>query len=228
MTKVLIVGSPQRIEELQNRAWNNCEMTVFSGTGFDDLANQAGLYDLVIDLNLDEQPVRINAYKGLDVPVIVAAVKVQLAEMGALVDGTLNCTLIGMNCLSTFIDRPVIELSLYNKKDEGKLNTLMADLGQEFQLVEDRVGMVTPRILFMIMNEACYTLQEGTASIPDIDLGMKLGTSFPYGPFEWADRIGLEDVYTTLEAVYDDTKDERYKICPLLKTKYLRDEIFIK
>ena len=228
MTKVLIVGSPQRIEELQNRAWNNCEMTVFNGTGFDDLANQAGLHDLVVDLNLDEQPVRINAYKGLDVPVIVAAVKVQLAEMGALVDGALNCTLIGMNCLSTFIDRPVIELSLYNKKDEGKLKTLMADLGQEFQLVEDRVGMVTPRILFMIMNEACYTLQEGTASIPDIDLGMKLGTSFPYGPFEWADRIGLEDVYTTLEAVYDDTKDDRYKICPLLKTKYLRDEIFIQ
>ena len=80
----------------------------------------------------------------------------------------------------------------------------------------------------MIINEACYTLQEGTASIPDIDLGMKLGTSFPYGPFEWADRIGLEDIYTTLEAVYDDTKDERYKICPLLKTKYLRDEIFIQ
>ena len=92
MTKVLIVGSPQRIEELQNRAWNNCQMTVFNGTGFDDLANQAGLYDLVVDLNLDEQPVRINAYKGLDVPVIVAAVKVQLAEMGALVDGALNCT----------------------------------------------------------------------------------------------------------------------------------------
>ena len=227
MTKVLIVGSPQRIEELQNRAWNNCQMTVFNGTGFDDLANQAGLYDLVVDLNLDEQPVRINAYKGLDVPVIVAAVKVQLAEMGALVDDALNCTLIGMNCLSTFIDRPVIELSLYNQKDKVKLKTLMADLGQEFQLVEDRVGMVTPRILFMIMNEACYTLQEGTASIPDIDLGMKLGTSFPYGPFEWADRIGLEDIYTTLEAVYDDTKDERYKICPLLKTKYLRDEIFI-
>ena len=228
MTKVLIVGSPQRIEELQNRAWNNCQMTVFNGTGFDDLANQAGLYDLVVDLNLDEQPVRINAYKGLDVPVIVAAVKVQLAEMGALVDDALNCTLIGMNCLSTFIDRPVIELSLYNQKDKVKLKTLMADLGQEFQLVEDRVGMVTPRILFMIMNEACYTLQEGTASIPDIDLGMKLGTSFPYGPFEWADRIGLEDIYTTLEAVYDDTKDERYKICPLLKTKYLRDEIFIQ
>ena len=228
MTKVLIVGSPQRIEELQNRAWNNCQMTVFNGTGFDDLANQAGLYDLVVDLNLDEQPVRINAYKGLDVPVIVAAVKVQLAEMGALVDDALNCTLIGMNCLSTFIDRPVIELSLYNQKDKVKLKTLMADLGQEFQLVEDRVGMVTPRILFMIMNEACYTLQEGTASIPDIDLGMKLGTSFPYGPFEWADRIGLEDIYTTLEAVYYDTKDERYKICPLLKTKYLRDEIFIQ
>ena len=79
---------------------------------------------------------------------------------------------------------------------------------------------------FMIINEACYTLQEGTATIPDIDLGMKLGTSFPKGPFEWANLIGVSEVYHTLKAIYEDTKDERYKICPLLKTKHLKGERF--
>jgi 3-hydroxybutyryl-CoA dehydrogenase len=35
-------------------------------------------------------------------------------------------------------------------------------------------------------------------------------------------------VFETLTAIYDDTRDERYKICPLLKTKYLRNETFYK
>ena len=60
----------------------------------------------------------------------------------------------------------------------------------------------------------------------DIDKGMKLGTNYPFGPFEWADRIGVKDVYETLEAIWNETKDRRYEICPLLKTKYLKQETF--
>ena len=57
------------------------------------------------------------------------------------------------------------------------------------------------------------------ASKEDIDTGMKLGTNYPKGPFEWADEIGLKNIYQTLEAMYEDTKEGRYKICPLLKTE---------
>jgi 3-hydroxybutyryl-CoA dehydrogenase len=88
--------------------------------------------------------------------------------------------------------------------------------------------MIKPRVIFMIINEACYTLQEGTASIEDIDKSMKLGTNYPFGPFEWCDKIGVTHVFETLNAIYDDTRDERYKICPLLKHKYLRNETFYK
>jgi 3-hydroxybutyryl-CoA dehydrogenase len=77
----------------------------------------------------------------------------------------------------------------------------------------------------MIINEAYYTVQEGTACRTDIDLGMKLGTAYPKGPFEWSEEIGIDHVYETLEALYQDTKDERYKICPLLKTEYLQSFI---
>ena len=87
--------------------------------------------------------------------------------------------------------------------------------------VGSRVGLVTPRILCMIINEAFYTLQEGTANRRDIDAAMKLGTNYPLGPFEWCDMIGIDKVYRLLESVYADTKEERYKICPLLKTTYL-------
>ena len=60
-----------------------------------------------------------------------------------------------------------------------------------------------------------------TASEEDIDLAMKLGTNYPYGPFEWARKIGIKHIYEILEALYEDTKDERYKISPLLKKEFL-------
>ena len=104
----------------------------------------------------------------------------------------------------------------------------MQAFGIDYLSVEDRVGMVKPRVIFMIINEACYTLQEGTATIEDIDMAMKLGTNYPFGPFEWCDRIGVTSVFETLAAMYEDTKDERYKICPLLKTKYLKGETFYR
>lgn len=226
MMKVLVIGSPQRVNELKEKGFQNAEVVVFDGSGIDDLANEASLADIVFDLNMDDHLGRINAYKNLDIPVVVSSVRQQLAEMTYLADGKVNCTLIGMNCLPDFINRPVVELALNNEEDVAQVDELMKVLGWEYQLVEDRVGMVTPRILFMIINEACYTLQEGTATIPDIDLGMKLGTSFPKGPFEWANLIGVSEVYHTLKAIYEDTKDERYKICPLLKTKHLKGERF--
>jgi 3-hydroxybutyryl-CoA dehydrogenase len=69
----------------------------------------------------------------------------------------------------------------------------------------------------MVINEAYYTLEEGTAQRDDIDLAMKLGTNYPFGPFEWAKRIGIRHIVNLLDAVYQATKDERYKVCALLR-----------
>lgn len=133
----------------------------------------------------------------------------------------------GLCALPTLLDRPLLEVALYKEEDAATLDTLCAALGTDYRLVADRVGLVTPRIVCMIINEACYTLQEGTASVQDIDLGMKLGTNYPHGPFEWANAIGVARVYETLECLYQDTHEERYKVCPLLKTMYLRGESFM-
>jgi 3-hydroxybutyryl-CoA dehydrogenase len=69
----------------------------------------------------------------------------------------------------------------------------------------------------MIINEAYYTVEEGTASRKDIDLAMKLGTNYPFGPFEWCEKIGAKNVFDLLKAVHEATQDERYHICTLLK-----------
>ena len=129
--------------------------------------------------------------------------------------------------LPTLLNRPLLEVSLWHESNHEKLTETCAALGTDYRVVADRVGLVTPRVICQIINEACFTVQEGTATMQDVDLGMKLGTSYPHGPFAWANAIGVERVYAVLEAMWHDTHDERYKVCPLLKRQALRGEPFI-
>ena len=90
-------------------------------------------------------------------------------------------------------------------------------LGKMAVRTSDRTGFVVNRLLVPYLLDAVRALEEGVASIPDIDLAMKLGTNYPFGPFEWCERIGIRNVYELLKAVYDDTKDDRYKISSRLE-----------
>ena len=140
--------------------------------------------------------------------------------------GFTNAIVYGFCGLPTLLNRPLLEISLANEADRAKLAETCAALGTDYRVVADRVGLVTPRIICQIINEACFTVQEGTATMQDVDLSMKLGTSYPRGPFAWANAIGVERVYAVLEALWHDTHDERYKVCPLLKRQALRGEPF--
>lgn len=222
--KILVRGEKIITAELKQKL-PNADVTEIQDTDFPQI-DLSG-YDVIFDLSIDEQASTLKYYAPLkNIPVFVGAVKIQLAAAANLYGREILCTLIGINDLPTFINRSLAEVSLLDKIDEAILQQTMQKLGWDYKLVDDRVGMVTPRIILMIINEACYTLQEGTASMQDIDTSMKLGTNYPFGPFEWADKIGIKHVYETLKAVYDDTHDERYKICPLLKTIYLKNGSF--
>lgn len=224
---ILARGEKIQIDELKQlfSLVEGIQLTCIQDTDLPSINLNA--FDVIFDLSFDAHENQLAYYAGLKgKPVFVGAVKKQLAMAAHQYNKPIECCLFGMNTLPTFINRPLMEVSLLHAKDEPLLQQTMQQLGLNYKLVEDRVGMVTPRIVFMIINEACYTLQEGTASMQDIDTSMKLGTNYPFGPFEWADKIGIKHVYETLVALNEDTKDERYKICPLLKTHYLKKETF--
>ena len=174
----------------------------------------------------------INHYRVIDTevasfPIFVEIVKESLAEMQwAAANGSPPGTFFGFCGLPTLLNRRLLEVSLYDEADRTKLAETCAALGTDYRVVADRVGLVTPRVICQIINEACFTVQEGTATMQDVDLGMKLGTNYPHGPFAWANAIGVERVYAVLEALWNDTHDERYKVCPLLKRQALRGEPF--
>lgn len=226
--QIIAIGDDQRYEELRKKL-ASLQIDITRITDVEEEMDEIKTADIIFDLNFDDDADNLAFYATLkDKYIFVSAVKTSLAEQVYVLGEKLKCKLIGMNAIPTFIDRERWELSLYYSFMAEDVQKIMSQLKINYDIVADRVGMVTPRILFMIINEACYTLQEGTASIEDIDQGMKLGTSYPFGPFEWCDRIGITDVFETLVSIYEDTKEERYKICPLLKNKYLRNQTFYK
>jgi 3-hydroxybutyryl-CoA dehydrogenase len=90
-------------------------------------------------------------------------------------------------------------------------------IGRPVERVEDRVALVSARVLAMIINEAAFAVMEGVASASDIDTAMKLGTNYPNGPLAWCDAIGGDIIVTILDGLYDEYREERYRACTLLR-----------
>ncbi|MBS1681438.1 MAG: 3-hydroxyacyl-CoA dehydrogenase [Bacteroidetes bacterium] len=163
----------------------------------------------------DFKPGAISGYDREDQVIFLNSTNATLAQI--LSGKSCKAAVFGFCGLPSFLNREILEITLLKKEDQPQLEKICTQLNTHFKIAEDRVGMITPRIVCMIINEAYFAIEEGVASRADIDLAMKLGTNYPFGPFEWCKKIGIKNVYKLLTAVYNDTKDERYKICELLK-----------
>lgn len=128
--------------------------------------------------------------------------------------------LVGIAALPTLIRNSVIEVSPTVYTNESAIDVarrFFSSMKKDIAIVQDRVGMVLPRILCQIINEAMFAVQQDVALPKDIDTAMRLGMNYPSGPIEWGERIGFKQVYAVLDALHTDLGEERYRICPLLK-----------
>ncbi len=82
------------------------------------------------------------------------------------------------------------------------------------------------RILCMLINEACDTCYLGIASAEDIDLAMTKGVNYPKGLLKWADELGLAYVLLTLNELYAEYEEDRYRACVKLKQMVKQGKLF--
>lgn len=90
-------------------------------------------------------------------------------------------------------------------------------LGKTAVRTSDRTGFVVNRLLVPYLLDAVRALEEGVASIPDIDLAMKLGCGHPMGPLTLLDFVGLDTTYYIANIMFDEFKERRFAPPPLLK-----------
>jgi 3-hydroxybutyryl-CoA dehydrogenase len=88
---------------------------------------------------------------------------------------------------------------------------LAEKLGKSVIVSLDRAGFIVNRMLVPLLNEACFALEEGLGSAPDIDLGARLGLNHPLGPLELADLVGLDTVLAICEILHRELGDDKYR-----------------
>ena len=94
------------------------------------------------------------------------------------------------------------------------------------EIVEDRVGMVLPRVLATLINEAAFAFLEKIATAQDIDIAMKHGVNYPKGLLAWADELGLDWVLDKLNELFDEYGEDRYRPNALLKRMVKKGDKF--
>jgi len=122
--------------------------------------------------------------------VVINSVENTLAET--------NNTFVRINGWPGFLGSEIIEAAALNEDQKQKLSAVFSLFHKTIEWLPDTVGFVTPRVISMIINEAFIALNEGVSTKEEINTAMKLGTNYPYGPFEWAEKIGVDKVKALL------------------------------
>ena len=127
---------------------------------------------------------------------------------------------VSLHFLTPEADARVVEIvkGLYTSQTAYENTIKFANLiGKKVIPVKESPGIISTRLFVPLINEACEILMEGVGSMEDIDLTMRVGFGLPLGPFEMADKIGLDKILRWCENLYDEFGDLKYKSSPLLK-----------
>lgn len=172
--------------------------------------SQFALYtgaDGYIDLGFDYSAERIALLKQLPAqPVIISAVSGSLPGLPS--------HFIRINGWPTFLKRAVVEAAA-DEQWKKKTESIFTGFGKTIVWTPDIPGFISARVVAMIINEAYFSLLEGVSSREETDTAMKLGTNYPYGPFEWSALIGVRRVTELLQVLA--AEEPRYQPCALLQ-----------
>lgn len=127
---------------------------------------------------------------------------------------------VGIHFMNPVPMKPLVEMIRGYHTSETTIETakkMLAQMGKECVLVNDSPGFVSNRVLMLTINEAVFLLQDQVATAEDVDKIFKGCFGHKMGPLETADLIGLDTILYSIDVLYENFNDSKYRPCPLLK-----------
>ena len=163
--------------------------------------------DAAIDLLFEQNDYDTSYLKDfVNRPVFVNSMNKTIAEI--------DLPVIRMNAWPGFLKRNVAEACCSDEVNKNKAEQVLNLLSRKAEWIPDIKGFISARVVSMIINEAYFALEENVSTKEEIDIAMKLGTNYPYGPFEWSKKIGLQNIASLLIEL--SKTEKRYEPASLL------------
>jgi len=211
--KVIVIGDGRSADQMNSRMGGSKLDWIWLNQ-VSDLSRQHAA-DIYIDLGFVMDPGRIDHLSQfLPRPVLVNSVIHTLSEI--------ERPFIRINAWPGFLKRNVAEISLTGTEQEKQIQPFFDLLDWPYLVAPDIPGMISARVVSMIVNEAYFTFQDKTSSKAEIDIAMKLGTNYPQGPFEWSREIGLKNIYELLLLL--NRHNPRYELSKSLQLEVLENK----
>ncbi len=99
-------------------------------------------------------------------------------------------------------------------------------LNKRVTVIDDIPGMVVMRSVCMLANEAADAVNQGVATVSDVDVAMCLGVNYPRGPLAWGDAIGVKNLFAVLQNLQTCYGEDRYRPSPLLRRRAFANRPF--
>ena len=201
LMKFIVIAEDKLYEYLQSCAPASEWLRVADSKAFYEHPDADAFFNLIENKQYPD-------YKNIMQPVFINSVVTPLSEMNV------PQNIIRINAWEGFLEKETWEAAGIISRAAEKV---CSHLGKKMNAVNDIPGFITARVIAMIINEAFFAKGENVSTEQEIDVAMKLGTNYPYGPFEWGNIVGLKNVYALLKKL--SLTDDRYKVASALEMK---------
>lgn len=128
---------------------------------------------------------------------------------------------LGIHFMNPVPLKPAVELIRGYHTNDETVSTALALLevaGKRAIQVADSPGFVSNRVLMLAINEAAFLVHEGVSGPEEVDAVFTECFGHPMGMLATADLIGIDTVLLSIEAIYEQLRDSKFRPCPLLRT----------
>ena len=189
-----------------------------------DLKDAVKDADLVIEAIPEIVKLKLDTWKEVDEAAPKHAIlasntsSISITQMAAVTERP--NLFIGMHFFNPVPVMRLVEIIKGQATDDSTVKVIeevSAKIGKETVLVNEAPGFAVNRLLVPALNEAVFAIQEGIATVEDMDKAIHLGLNWPMGPLTLADFVGLDTMLYISDYFVDEFKDSKYRAPALLR-----------